>query len=413
MKEKEQKGLKPFVPAKIPISLPSELEDLLKKDISKAQESIMIKEKKEEKNQAVNDINDILLMIDSLDEETSKGIYKKLQEIIAGEDKEEKDAKLKSLKDELVYLQTEQTQLMPKLPSEIVSALPTDVAKDLEDSINEAYMQIAKQETPEVPRICNDKHSEVKDMITEFLQDSEDEEFEEKNRQDEISPIPSLSEELMKILPQDIEVCHDNDFDLSLQQTANTDIQNTVTKTITKNETKIIKIETEVNGRDNDKEEEQDNENDTNIDLVDEDNYEAEDMSLPPTPAINPPWAEIASRPERPSGPTPAKSEDYERKHSGPFTSLGVRKELFLDEREVSPELIDSAKKTISNVIEDAKEKLTNIAHGDIVDTLAESNKFKIKENSVPTEDLSNKEINTFGFSSPLKISTSHYGNKI
>jgi hypothetical protein len=30
-----------------------------------------------------------------------------------------------------------------------------------------------------------------------------------------------------------------------------------------------------------------------------------------------------------------------------------------------------------------------------------------------PYIEISNKEINTFGFSSPLKISTSHYGNKI
>merc|ERR1712129_19456 len=54
---------------------------------------------------------------------------------------------------------------------------------------------------------------------------------------------------------------------------------------------------------------------------------EEEDVSLPPTPAVSNPWSEIAARPERPHGP-PDKSEEHERKVSGPFSSM-ARRELF------------------------------------------------------------------------------------
>merc|ERR1712012_811790 len=90
-----------------------------------------------------------------------------------------------------------------------------------------------------------------------------------------------------------------------------------------------------------------------------------EDMSLPPTPAVTTPWSEIAARPERPSGPTPAKSEEHERKNSGPFSSL-ARRELFADERDpssASPEIIEAANKTVTKVIDEAKEKVTQMTN--------------------------------------------------
>merc|ERR1711899_616413 len=96
-----------------------------------------------------------------------------------------------------------------------------------------------------------------------------------------------------------------------------------------------------------------------------DDNDEEEDVSLPPTPAVTTPWSEIAARPERPSGPTPAKSEEHERKNSGPFSSL-ARRELFADERDpssASPEIIDAANKTVTKVIDDAKEKVTQMTY--------------------------------------------------
>ena len=310
MKEKAQEELTPFEPAELTIILPPKLDDLLKKNVSKDQESVMPNENTEDQKQEVN------------------------------------------------------------------------------------VLKTAKSETPQEPTICHDKNSEVKDMIREFLQDSEDEDTGEKSGHGEISPISSLPEDLMKNFPPVMTDDHKKTFDLSLKKIAITDVQNAVTITTTQGETTLSKIETEPYGRDNEKEKEHDDENYSYINLADEENYEPEDMSLPPTPAINPPWAEIASRPERPSGPTPAKSEDYERKNSGPFSSLGVRRELFLDEREVSPELIDAAKKTIIKVIEDAKEKLTNVAHGDNIGAVVDSNIKEIQENTVPTENTSSIETN-------------------
>merc|ERR1711936_601588 len=82
--------------------------------------------------------------------------------------------------------------------------------------------------------------------------------------------------------------------------------------------------------------------------------------SLPPTPAVTTPWSEIAPRPERPSGPTPADSEEHERKHSGPFSS----RKLFSDDRDpssASPEIIEAANATVTQVIDEAKEKVTQM----------------------------------------------------
>merc|ERR1711963_1176582 len=189
-----------------------------------------------------------------------------------------------------------------------------------------------------------DKHNDVKDMITEFLESS-DEETEDA--------VPVLPEELLRNLPPEMAESLKQNYGQSMRDIAKKEIQK-IDQTISKTE---LKIQTDVSKSVRDEQEATSKKPD---DVDDE-----EDMSLPPTPAVTTPWSEIAARPERPSGPTPAKSEEHERKNSGPFSSL-ARRELFADERDpssASPEIIDAANKTVTKVIDEAKEKVTQMTN--------------------------------------------------
>merc|ERR1712223_548657 len=186
-----------------------------------------------------------------------------------------------------------------------------------------------------------------KDMITEFLESS-DEETEDA--------VPALPEDLLRNLPPEMAESLKQNYGQSMRDIARKEIQK-IEQTVSKTE---LKIQTDVSKsvREKEKEDEQLATSKKPDDVDDE-----EDMSLPPTPAVTTPWSEIAARPERPSGPTPAKSEEHERKNSGPFSSL-ARRELFADQRDpssVSPEIIDAANKTVTKVIDEAKEKVTQM----------------------------------------------------
>merc|ERR1712012_1201321 len=204
-----------------------------------------------------------------------------------------------------------------------------------------------------------DKHDEVKDMITEFLESS-DEETEDA--------VPALPEDLLRNLPPEMAESLKQNYDQSMRDIARKEVQKITNKqTISKTD---LKIQTEVSKS------LQEEDKDTRTPSPPEgeqvatskkpdDNDEEEDVSLPPTPAVTTPWSEIAARPERPSGPTPAKSEEHERKNSGPFPSL-ARRELFADERDpssASPEIIEAANKTVTQVIGEAKEKVTQMSN--------------------------------------------------
>merc|ERR1711884_85053 len=334
-----------------------------------------------------NDLNEILGMVDGLDEASSKYIYEQLQTIFKEIEEEDREAKLANLKEELLNLQEEQNKLMPQLPDEISSNVPEEMARQLEDAMKDAYQKLAEreaekrqiskvngnqkpvvshnQEREEVKEMVTeflnedpsnsetndnrDKHVEVKDMITEFLESS-DEETEDA--------LPALPEELLRNLPPEMAESLKQNYAQSMRDIARKEIQK-IDQTISKTD---LKIQTDVSKsvREKEKEDEQEATSKKPDDVDDE-----EDMSLPPTPAVTTPWSEIAARPERPSGPTPAKSEENERKNSGPFSSL-ARRELFADERDpssASPEIIDAANKTVTKVIDEAKEKVTQMTN--------------------------------------------------
>merc|ERR1712012_1001716 len=189
-----------------------------------------------------------------------------------------------------------------------------------------------------------DKHDEVKDMITEFLESSDEETGD---------AVPALPEDLLRNLPPEMAESLKQNYGQSMRDIARKEIQK-IDQTISKTD---LKIQTDVSKSVQDEQEATSKKPD---DVDDE-----EDMSLPPTPAVTTPWSEIAARPERPSGPTPAKSEEHERKNSGPFSSL-ARRELFADERDpssASPEIIDAANKTVTQVIDEAKEEVTQMTN--------------------------------------------------
>merc|ERR1712203_998885 len=96
-----------------------------------------------------NDLNEILSMVDGLDEGSSKYIYEQLQIIFNEIAEEEKETRLATLKEELLNLQVKQNELMPKVPTEITSSLPEDMAKQLEEAMRDAYQKLAEKETGE------------------------------------------------------------------------------------------------------------------------------------------------------------------------------------------------------------------------------------------------------------------------
>merc|ERR1712032_342381 len=209
-------------------------------------------------------------------------------------------------------------------------------------------------EEPKNPTDNDDrnKHDEVKEMIEEFLESSD----EETDKKDD--PLPGLPEELLRNLPPEMAESLKKNYDQSMRDIAKKEVEKSE-QTVSK--VTEVKIETEVNKSVQEKEKDSKRQLETEVTSKKADDVEdEEDVSLPPTPAVSTPWSEIAARPERPSGPTPAESEEHERKNSGPFSS----RKLFSDDRDpssVSPEIIEAANETVNKVIDEAKERVTQI----------------------------------------------------
>merc|ERR1711899_634585 len=292
--EKEREALCRFVPEEILQGLPPEFAELLKTEVGKARENLLtedptkgedVKTKEEVKEEQVevpapnNDLNEILGMVDGLDEASSKYIYEQLQTIFKEIEEEDREKKLANLKGELLNLQEEQNKLMPQLPDEISSNVPEEMARHLEDAMKDAYQKLAEREaentqisktTTEHMSVVNgnqkpvvsdnqkqeevkemvteflnedpansetndirDKHNEVKDMITEFLESS-DEEIEDA--------VPALPEELLRNLPPEMAESLKHNYGQSMRDIARKEIQK-IDQTISKTD---LKIQTDV-----------------------------------------------------------------------------------------------------------------------------------------------------------------------
>merc|ERR1712110_901490 len=111
-----------------------------------------------------SNIEELMEIVDSLDEETSKYVLHELQNVITEIDENIKAQKIASLREDLIKLQMEQTNLMPSLPAEIVSHLPPEILQGIEGAMKDTYLEMAKKTEDEEKE--EPKKQEVEKIIT-------------------------------------------------------------------------------------------------------------------------------------------------------------------------------------------------------------------------------------------------------
>merc|ERR1712029_204692 len=195
--KEENEKLKSFIPEDILENLPSDLQSMLINEVTTAREPIIqtdlqekseiTEEKIEEKakdetelstqivsrdniedntnsHKSKSDIEELLMLVNGLDEETSKFVYNELQVVLKEIDSDIKDQKIKSMKEELIKLQIEQTNLMPSIPEDIINNLPLEISENLQSALKGAYLQMATTEE------VDHKKMEVEKIIDEFFE---------------------------------------------------------------------------------------------------------------------------------------------------------------------------------------------------------------------------------------------------
>merc|ERR1712106_1061815 len=353
---KEENGeLQSHIPEEILSNLPPEFREMLQAEVVKARQTMLeeelekpkTKEKENESpevNKNTTEVEEILDLVKDLDEDTSKFIYEQLQTILVEIDQELKQQKMKDLHEELIQLQIQQNKIMPGLPDDLISSLPKELSDELQKSMKDAYLKMAS---------TNNKENEVEHDVTEVLNNDE------KDLDNKPTVTITSDEVIMSSIPEDL--------------LAN--LPPEMANALKLNFASSIKMLSTQNDKDGESEEE-------------------DDVSLPPTPAVQTPWSVVANQPARPSGPTPD-SELREDKTTGPFdnvvkkqTTVVVKEERKIsnnvvkrtlfpedyegdkqtlkapekDYRSVSPEIIEVAKSTVEKGIEGAKIKVTEIS---------------------------------------------------
>merc|ERR1712106_517312 len=357
--KEENRELQSHIPEEILSNLPPEFREMLQAEVVKARQTMLEEElekpKTEEKenespevNKNTTEVEEILDLVKDLDEDTSKFIYEQLQTILVEIDQELKQQKMKDLREELTQLQIQQNKIMPGLPDDLISSLPKELSDELQKSMKDAYLKMASTNVNE-----NDKESEIEHNVTEVLNNDG------KDLDNKPTVTITSDEVIMSSIPEDL--------------LAN--LPPEMANALKLNFASSIKMLSAQNDKDGESEEE-------------------DDVSLPPTPAVQTPWSVVANQPARPSGPTPD-SELREDKTTGPFNSVVkkqttvvvkeerkisnnvVKRSLFAEDyegdkqtlkapekdyRSVSPEIIEVAKSTVEKVIEGAKIKVTEIS---------------------------------------------------
>merc|ERR1711976_595911 len=134
-----------------------------------------------------SNIEELMEIVDSLDEETSKYVLDELQNVLTEIDEDIKAQKIASLREELIKLQMEQTNLMPSLPAEIVSHLPPEILQGIEGAMKNAYIEMAKEDSTEDNEKEEPKKQEVEKIITEYCEkEDESKEEEPKDKRSEV-----------------------------------------------------------------------------------------------------------------------------------------------------------------------------------------------------------------------------------
>merc|ERR1712110_866524 len=176
-----------------------------KKDLEKEEENpidiTLAKEENQYQSSPVtkpltSNIEELMEIVDSLDEETSKYVLHEIQNVITEIDENIKAQKIDSLREELIKLQMEQTNLMPSLPAEIVSHLPPEILQGIEGAMKDAYLEMAKENLTEDKEKEEPKKQEVEKTITEYFE-KEDESKEEQPK-DKRNEVENMITEFME-----------------------------------------------------------------------------------------------------------------------------------------------------------------------------------------------------------------------
>merc|ERR1712142_379641 len=366
--EEENRKLQSHVPEDILANLPPDFREMLQTEVTKARQALLEEELEKHKKENINpecsgqdttstEIEEILDLVKDLDEETSKYIYEQLQIILVEIDQESKSNKIKDLKEELIHLQMEQTKIMPELPKDLLASLPTELSDEIQKSMKEAYLKMATEKMDETflqseALESQNKFEESKEKINSHISKSH-----QISTSNELLTT-SIPEELLTSLPPDVAEALKINFAENIKILSSKD----------------DKVTPKKSSDDADSE---------------EDDYD--DVTLPPTPAVQTPWSVVANQPARPSGPTPD-SELREENKTGPFENINkaqttivvkedrkisnsvAKKSLFRKEMEevketkilnspekdygsVSSEIIEVAKSTVRKVIKEAKDQ--------------------------------------------------------
>lgn len=170
--EEENQRLKAFVPDDIINNLPSDLQNILLQEISGARE-LMVKEDlhdlhnqdstihgiqnpvfdepvtEKEEGVPVTDLEHLLNIVSTLDEDTSKFVYGELQTVLKEVDRDIQYQKIILLKEDLIKLQIEQTGLMPVIPDDVACNLPPEIAEHLQSTMKNALLTFSSKSTEE------------------------------------------------------------------------------------------------------------------------------------------------------------------------------------------------------------------------------------------------------------------------
>ena len=158
--------MKAFVPDDIINNLPSDLQNILLQEISGARE-LMVKEDlqdlhkqdstihevfdepvtEKEEGIPVTDLEHLLNIVSTLDEDTSKFVYGELQTVLKEVDRDIQYQKIILLKEDLIKLQIEQTGLMPVIPDDVACNLPPEIAEHLQSTMKNALLTFSSKST--------------------------------------------------------------------------------------------------------------------------------------------------------------------------------------------------------------------------------------------------------------------------
>ena len=368
--ENENQQLKAFIPDDILDNLPTDLQQSLLQEVYQARDSIVKKDlmdtmeerkdleieektpvattfaKEDNLNQSscvtkplTSNIEELMEIVDSLDEETSKYVLDELQNVLTEIDDDIKAQKIASLREDLIKLQMEQSNLMPSLPAEILTHLPPEILQGIEGAMKDAYLEMAKEdpkeeiekeeiEKHEVEKIITeyfdngdepkeeepkDKRSEVENIITEFMESDEEEE-DLAPKPASLPVISSIPEELLNTLPPEMAAMLQASFNSTMPQLSPTTTTNNLDETSQQIPPRTPPSKkTSLTLNVDDQRDSVTRNNDTDND----------DVSLPPTPAVQPSWSFIASQPVRPQAPTPDSGSNSEiaQKHDNSINS--------------------------------------------------------------------------------------------